>query len=67
MLQVVNDIKLSLNNKTYLSALALALTLPDICSQVENHVSDGNCKIAYFVQYYALEGLVQTTSSTGGF
>lgn len=31
----VNDIKCSLKNKSYFSALALALTLPDICGMAE--------------------------------
>ena len=40
MIEIINDIRNALNNKTYLSAVALALTLPDICSQVEyNSVS----------------------------
>ena len=70
MLQVINDIKLSLNNKTYLSALALVLTIPDICSQVENHVSEGNRKmyIDWFNNYvehedfrFPLEGFEKQT------
>lgn len=32
----VNDIKCSLRNKCYFSALSLALTLPDICGRVEH-------------------------------
>ena len=36
MLEKINDIRKALSNKTYISAVALALTLPDICSQVEN-------------------------------
>lgn len=35
MLDKINDIKLALANKSYLSALALALTLPDICGKIE--------------------------------
>ncbi|MFG6120916.1 hypothetical protein [Thalassobacillus sp. B23F22_16] len=35
MLDKIKDIKLALNNKSYLSALALSLTLPDICGQIE--------------------------------
>lgn len=35
MLEKIKDIKLALNNKSYLSALALSLTLPDICGEIE--------------------------------
>ncbi|MGD7048587.1 hypothetical protein FZC83_07190 [Rossellomorea marisflavi] len=35
MLDKINDINLALNNKNYLSALALSLTLPDICGAIE--------------------------------
>lgn len=35
MLNKINDIHLALANKSYLSALALALTLPDICGEIE--------------------------------
>lgn len=35
MLAKIKDIKIALNNKSYLSALALSLTLPDICGQIE--------------------------------
>ncbi|MEE6452663.1 hypothetical protein RAH41_19035 [Gottfriedia acidiceleris] len=35
MLDKIKDINLALNNKSYLSALALSLTLPDICGQIE--------------------------------
>ncbi|WP_273832345.1 hypothetical protein [Guptibacillus sedimenti] len=35
MLDKIKDIKIALNNKSYLSALALSLTLPDICGQIE--------------------------------
>lgn len=42
MLEKISDIREALNNKTYIAALALALTLPDICSQVENNRSNGN-------------------------
>lgn len=36
MIEKINDIRKALSNQTYISAVALALTLPDICSQVEN-------------------------------
>lgn len=42
MLSKIADIRQSVKNGTYLSALSLALTLPDICSQVEANVEDGN-------------------------
>lgn len=35
MLDKIKDINLALNNKSYLSALALSLTLPDICGEIE--------------------------------
>jgi hypothetical protein len=35
MLDKIRDINLALNNNSYLSALALSLTLPDICGQIE--------------------------------
>jgi hypothetical protein len=35
MLEKIKDIKLALNNNSYLSALALSLTLPDICGKIE--------------------------------
>jgi hypothetical protein len=34
MLEKINDIQKALNNDCYLSALALALTLPDICGMI---------------------------------
>lgn len=37
MYSITNDIRNSLKNKCYLSALALTLTIPDICSQIESH------------------------------
>lgn len=35
MLDLIKDIENALRNKSYLSALALSLTLPDICGGVE--------------------------------
>ncbi|AQQ55019.1 hypothetical protein [Planococcus lenghuensis] len=35
MLEKIEDIKQALENRNYLSALALALTIPDICGKVE--------------------------------
>jgi hypothetical protein len=35
LLDQIKDIKLALANKSYLSALALTLTLPDICGKIE--------------------------------
>ncbi|MFY0781814.1 hypothetical protein [Peribacillus simplex] len=35
MLDKIKDINLALNNKSYLSALALSFTLPDICGKIE--------------------------------
>ncbi|NMC56343.1 MAG: hypothetical protein GYA50_03875 [Eubacteriaceae bacterium] len=42
MLTKINDIRSALKHDSYLSALALALTLPDICSQVEANTNVGN-------------------------
>ena len=44
MIEKINEIREALNNKTYIAALALALTLPDICCQIENGVSNGEEK-----------------------
>lgn len=41
MLDKIQEIRQAVKNGTYIAALALALTLPDICSQVENHASAG--------------------------
>lgn len=38
----IKDIRDALKNGTYYCALALALTLPDICSQVENGLKNGD-------------------------
>lgn len=40
MLDKINDIKIAINNKAYQSALSLSLTLPAICSEVENWNSE---------------------------
>lgn len=65
MLDKIKDINLALTNKSYLSALALSLTLPDICGKIEYpHFKDkrGNRRVgkqytAWFDdwvnQYYA--------------
>lgn len=42
MLDTIKEIQKVLDNKCYLAALTLSLTLPDICSQVENGVMYGN-------------------------
>lgn len=42
MIDKINDIRKALENKTYIAAVALALTLPDICSQVENNTSESS-------------------------
>ena len=42
MIDKINDIRKALLNKTYISAVALALTLPDICSQVENNTAESS-------------------------
>ena len=42
MIEKIKEVRAAVNNQTYIAALALALTLPDICSQVENCVSTGN-------------------------
>lgn len=35
MIEKIKDINIALNNNSYLSALALSLTLPDICGKIE--------------------------------
>ena len=45
MLDTIKEIQKVLDNKCYLAALTLSLTLPDICSQVENRVTDGNRRL----------------------
>jgi hypothetical protein len=35
LIEKIKDINLALTNKSYLSALALSLTIPDICGQIE--------------------------------
>ena len=35
ILDIINDVKKSIENKNYLSALSLALTIPDKCGQIE--------------------------------
>lgn len=40
MIAKIRDIRDALRNGTYYCALALALTLPDICCQVENGLAD---------------------------
>lgn len=42
MLDCIQEIRNALSSKCYLAALSLSLTLPDICSQVENGVMNGN-------------------------
>lgn len=46
MLEKIKDIRTALSNKTYICAVALALTLPDICSQVEKNAPNG-CRTKY--------------------
>lgn len=51
MLDKINDINIALNNKSYLSALALSLTLPDVCGKIEYpHFKNQNRKryVAWF-------------------
>lgn len=40
MIEKIEDVRNAIKNKTYYCALALALTLPDICSQVERELPD---------------------------
>lgn len=42
MIEKIKEVRAAVRNQTYIAALALALTLPDICSQVEKCVSKGN-------------------------
>lgn len=41
MLNKIEDVRKAIQNGTYYSALALALTFPDICCQVENGLNNG--------------------------
>lgn len=41
MLNKIKDVRDAVANKTYYAALALALTFPDICCQVENGIPAG--------------------------
>ena len=43
MIEKLNDIRNALKNETYIVAIALALTLPDICSQIENGTNGNVC------------------------
>ncbi|EMX0193793.1 hypothetical protein AAFX88_004872 [Bacillus cereus] len=38
MLDKIKEIEIALKNKSYLSALALSLTLPDICGKLNIHI-----------------------------
>jgi hypothetical protein len=49
MIDKISDVRNALKNRTYLSALALALTFPDICCQVEHGLTDDQNSIR---QYY---------------
>lgn len=42
MLASILEIRKALKNECYFAALALSLTLPDICSQVDNGEMNGN-------------------------
>lgn len=45
MLSIIKDVTLALKHRSYLSALALALTIPDICGQIEYpHLTKNNGK-----------------------
>ena len=41
----LKDIKIAKNHKAYLSALALALTIPDICSKIQYKEKDNRKNI----------------------
>lgn len=47
MLEIINEIKYALKSKHYISALALSLTLPDICSQVETQNKKDDVGVRY--------------------
>ncbi len=42
MEEYIQEVRDALKKECYLAALTLSMTLPDICSQVENGVKDGN-------------------------
>lgn len=52
MQEIIEEIKTAIENKTYRVALALALTLPDICCQVENKLkADENANRSMYINW----------------
>lgn len=52
MIEKLKDVRSAIKNKNYLSALALALTIPDICGGIEYaHIVDENGKRKVGTQY----------------
>lgn len=46
---ILEDIKLAVDNKAYFSALALTLTIPDICGKIEyKNLNDKEKYIKWF-------------------
>ena len=48
---IINDIELAKNSKAYLSALALALTLPEICGKIETATNTKKSS-KYYIDWY---------------
>ena len=48
----IEEIKKALTNKMYLSAISLALTVPDICGRIENTTCDAKEKYIQWVDKY---------------
>lgn len=55
--RIIDDITVSLENNAYISALALALTIPDICGKAEYPNENGNKK-RYLDWYETYIGVV---------
>ena len=49
---IIEDIKLDVDNKAYFSALALTLTIPDICGKIEyKNLNDKEKYIKWFNEW----------------
>ena len=52
--RVLEDIKIAYNNKAYFSALALTLTIPDICGKIQ-YKNDSNYKTKELASTFMLQ------------
>ena len=55
----VEDIKRARDNKAYLSALALALALPDICGQREYYKAKNKDNRDKYAEWFLLVAFIQ--------